>query len=123
MSDSDDDDGLSAPILDVRPFAGGTLEGGTLVLQDASAAPPAAPAAAAPSFFQPQPPPQQQQQQQIVLQPPPKETLRRWSRVYPCYLEEGLTVAQGRRLPRKLVAGCAWIAARRAALRSSGPCL
>ena len=109
MSDSDDDnDGLSAPILDVRPFAGGTLEGGTLVLQDASAAPaPAAAPAAAPSFFQQQPPPQQQQPQQITLQLPPKETLRHWSRIYPCYLEEGLTVAQGRRLPRKLVAGCA----------------
>ena len=110
-ADSDDDgDGLSAPQYDIPSASSMDGPEGQLVIsavaEAGAEAPRAQPRAAAPqpqssSAAAPQAQPPQQQRQ---IDP---ASIKHWIAVYPRYLEEGLTLRQGRRLPKSQVAGCA----------------
>jgi hypothetical protein len=110
MADSDDE-GLSAPIYDSAPAPSATTQAGPeyaiqFIGEDApaaAAAPP--PTLAPPQQKRQQQPPPQQRVQQIQIDP---ATIKTWTTIYPRYLEEGLTTAQGRRLSKANLAGCAW---------------
>jgi hypothetical protein len=54
---------------------------------------PAAPAAPAPG----------QRLQQIRIDP---EVFKKWTIIYPCYINESYTVAKGRRVPKSELVGC-----------------
>ena len=122
MSD-DEGDGLSAPILDMpalgASYSSDQPEMAITFIGDGSQAPAppqrapaaraAAPAAAPPVPLTPQQLPQLQYQQRLAqARQIDAATLKTWTTVYPRYLEEGVSAAQGRRLPRSKVAGCAW---------------
>jgi hypothetical protein len=116
--ESDDDELLSAPLYDLPPMVSyDSMPEGQLVLSavgDSSSMPSSVAAAGArapqPAQQPSQPSAQLQYQQR---QPPPQPrpidpaVVRSWTVIYPRYLEEGITQAQGRRLSKKAVAGCA----------------
>ncbi len=115
--ESDDDELLSPPLYDLPPMVSyDSMPEGQLVLTAVGDS--TVPGSAAAGVARAPQPAQQPSQPSAQLQyqqrqPPPQPrpidpaVVRSWTVIYPRYLEEGITQAQGRRLSRNAVAGCA----------------